>query len=459
VIPFRIEDVAPQQSLAYYLGPVHWLDALTSPLDQHLQKLSTSVKGFVRADTSRNDQSTQTQQKAESPQETETKPLAEEQERLRLESKAAASREAEERTRQAAAVEAERERLERDAAAKHDAEEKALQEERRKQEEERQRQEVKAIAQPSRRPLAVTGVLGVVLVSAVGVWLFNTSHTPIQPSPPPVEAPVIPVRPAVQPASSTGVPLSPKLERALKPKDIFKECNDCPELVVVPAGSFIMGSPDSEEDHDPSESPQHKVTIAKPFAVGRFAVTFDEWDACVADGGCNGYKPSDENSGRGRRPVIMVSWPDTKTYLQWLSRKTGKPYRLLSEAEFEYAARAGSKAAFPWGEYKGEGSANCDACGGSWSTTAPVGSFDPNAFGLYEMVGNVWQWVEDCDHENYNGAPTDGSVWPGGDCSHRIVRGGGWPVDDIRSASRYGNPIADRNVAGGFRVARALTPP
>ena len=141
-------------------------------------------------------------------------------------------------------------------------------------------------------------------------------------------------------------------EKALKPKDTFKECANCPEMMVVPAGSFTMGSPTSEPEHSADEGPQHMVTIARQFAVGRFEVTFDEWDACAADGGCNSYKPSDEGWGRGRRPVINVSWDDAKAYVAWLSKKTGKSYRLLSGAEYEYATRAGTQTAYPWGEFR-----------------------------------------------------------------------------------------------------------
>jgi hypothetical protein len=164
----------------------------------------------------------------------------------------------------------------------------------------------------------------VLTIVYVGAYLAGV------PVPWPEATPAQPPTTPVQTASSGVVPLSPDRERALKPKDTFKECNNCPEMVVVPAGSFTMGSPDREQGRSLNESPQHGVTIAKPFAVGRFAVTFDEWDACVADGGCNGYTPADEGWGRGQRPVINVSWDDTKTYLAWLSQKTGKPYRLSS---------------------------------------------------------------------------------------------------------------------------------
>ena len=221
-------------------------------------------------------------------------------------------------------------------------------------------------------------------------------------------------------------------ERALKPKDTFQECTNCPEMMVVPAGSFTMGSPANEPGRYADEGPQHTVTIARQFAVGQFELTFDEWDACVADGGCNGYKPNDEGWGRGRRPVINVSWDDATAYVAWLAKKTGKPYRLLTEAEYEYATRAGTTTAYPWGDDIGKNNANCNGCGSQWDgkQTAPVGSFAPNQFGLYDMVGNVWEWTEDCYHDSYNGAPADGSAWTGGDCSRRVVRGGSWDLSD-----------------------------
>jgi len=152
-------------------------------------------------------------------------------------------------------------------------------------------------------------------------------------------------------------------ERSLKPKDTFQECSNCPVMVVVPAGSFAMGSPAGEPDRFTNEDPQHEVTIAHQFAVGQYELTFDEWEACVADGGCNGYKPPDIGWGRKDRPVINVSWLDARLYVSWLAKKTGKPYRLLSEAEYEYAARAGSQAAYPWGNDIGTNNANCAGCG------------------------------------------------------------------------------------------------
>ena len=182
-----------------------------------------------------------------------------------------------------------------------------------------------------------------------------------------------------------------------------------------------------------------QVAIAKPFAVSKFELTFAEWDACVAHGDCVPHV-SDSGWGRGRQPVINVSWDDAQSYVAWLSRITGKEYRLLSEAEYEYAARAGTQTAYPWGDDIGKNNANCDGCGSQWDNkqTAPVGSFAANGFGLYDTVGNVWEWTEDCHHNNYNGAPVDGTAWTGDDCSSRVVRGGSWLYGppDLRAAFR-----------------------
>ena len=255
--------------------------------------------------------------------------------------------------------------------------------------------------------------------------------------------------------------LTAAAERALKPLASFRECaKDCPEMVVVPAGEFMMGSPTTEKGRLRNEGPQHSVTMAKPFAVSKFDVTFADWDACVSVGGCP--RVGDSGFGRGTMPVILVSWDDAQQYVAWLSKMTGKPYRLLSEAEWEYAARAGSTTAYFWGDEIGKGNANCLGCGSQWDNrqTSPVGSFKPNAFGLYDIAGNVWQWVQDCAHGNYVGAPTDGSAWTIGDCSQRVVRGGSWlyPPRFLRSATRYWLSTDNRIHNFGFRVGRTLTP-
>ena len=163
--------------------------------------------------------------------------------------------------------------------------------------------------------------------------------------------------------------------------------------------------------------------------------------------------------GTGRRPVIFVNWDDARSYVAWLSKITGKPYRLLSEAEYEYATRAGTTTAYPWGGEIGKNSANCDGCGSQWDQqTAPVGSFAANGFGLYDMLGNVWEWTKDCYHDSYNGAPADGLAWTSGNCSYRVLRSGSWNADPgyLRSAGRFGNTPEYRGSNLGFRVARTL---
>jgi formylglycine-generating enzyme required for sulfatase activity len=257
-------------------------------------------------------------------------------------------------------------------------------------------------------------------------------------------------------------PLSNVDEAALKPKSNFRECEKCPELVVVPKGSFMMGSPDTELRREATEGPQRLVTFAAPFAVGRFAVTFDEWETCVADGGCNGYRPWDNGWGRGKRPVINVSWHDAKSYVSWLSSRTGKPYRLLSEAEREYVARAGSTTPYWWGSTISRKNANFSegAKGKAQAKkTHPVDSFQANAWGLYQVHGNVWEWIDDCMLDGFAGAPTDGLPRTKDPCDRRGLRGGSWISEAslLRSASRYGVPPEGRVSNVGFRVARTLS--
>jgi formylglycine-generating enzyme required for sulfatase activity len=243
----------------------------------------------------------------------------------------------------------------------------------------------------------------------------------------------------------------------------FKDCAECPEMVVVPAGSFTMGSPANETHLSSIEQlPRHKVTISAPFGVGRFAVTFVEWETCIAAGGCK-HKPEDGGWGRGRRPVINLLWNDAKAYASWLSKTTGKTYRLLSEAEREYATRAGTTTPYWWGTSITKDQANFDTNPalvlGAYHETVPVDSFQPNPWGLYNVHGNVFEWVEDCWHEDYDGAPEDGSAWITGECKFRVLRGGSWfnSAVSLRSHYRYRLiPPESREGNIGFRVARTL---
>ena len=265
---------------------------------------------------------------------------------------------------------------------------------------------------------------------------------------------------------SAAKPLSNAEERALKPGDYFKECDNCPEIVVIPAGHFMMGSPTNDPQRTKSET-QVQVSIAAPFAVGKYAVTFDEWDACVADGGCIGYLPDDHGWGRGKHPVINVNWDNAKAYASWLSGKTGKIYRLLSEAEREYVTRAGTTMPFWWGGSIRTTQANYNGAvydyGGGLKRgyrrqTLPVDSFEPNAWGLYQVHGNVWEWTEDCWNDSNEGNPADGSARTTGECSRRVVRGGSWNSypQFLRSAGRGGIIALTQGFDLGFRLARRL---
>lgn len=262
--------------------------------------------------------------------------------------------------------------------------------------------------------------------------------------------------------------------------ETFRDCAHCPEMTAVPPGSFAMGSPSSEEERGDGEGPVHRVSVPAPFAVGVHKVTRGEFSRFVS---ATGHATGDscwiredgdweERDGRDWRnpgfsqtddhPAVCVSWHDARAYAGWLSRETGANYRLLSEAEWEYAARAGTATRYHWGDDIGRGRANCDGCGSRWDNagTAPVGSFAANAFGLHGVHGNVWEWTRDCWNADYEGAPRDGGAWEGGDCSRRVIRAGSWNFapGELRSANRFGYGARSRDFDLGFRVARTLAP-
>jgi formylglycine-generating enzyme required for sulfatase activity/uncharacterized caspase-like protein len=266
-------------------------------------------------------------------------------------------------------------------------------------------------------------------------------------------------------------PLPPERERALKPKDSFKECEGCPAMITMPAGSFTMGSPASELQRGSDEGPQQEVVIRRAFAVGRSQVSFEEWLACVAEGGCNAYRPGDYGWGFGKRPVINVSWTDAKAYVKWLSEKTGAPYRLLSESEREYVTRGCTSPACPstpfwFGKEISPARANYDwhySYDGSAKAQPPrrtvaTDASEANPFGLLHVHGNVWEWVEDCWNASLAGLPNDGAPRITGDCNSRVIRGGAWSDEpkDLRSAKRSWEVIGERRAEIGFRVARTL---
>lgn len=281
------------------------------------------------------------------------------------------------------------------------------------------------------------------------------------------------------------------------PGKTFRDCSDCPEMMVVSAGHFVMGSPVSDKDHKPAEAPQHDVTL-KSFALGKFEVTRDQFARFVKEtkydatsGGCDGLRgfsdyhanPTDNWTSpgwpqEGNHPVVCMSFNDAMAYVNWLAKKTGKPYRLASESEWEYAYRAGSTTAYWFGDdvntgCERENGADLDAkkifpdwqtstCHDGHPISASVGSYKPNAFGLYDMAGNAWELVADCRHENYVGAPADGTAWvtdvKPGDCKSHVRRGGSWDHFTwiTRAATRLGDTAEYRKANTGFRIARDL---
>jgi formylglycine-generating enzyme required for sulfatase activity len=261
---------------------------------------------------------------------------------------------------------------------------------------------------------------------------------------------------------------------------VIKDCDNCPEMVVVPAGRFSMGSPSSEDGRFNNEGPEHQVAISRAFAAGRFAVTRAEYGTFIQEtghnvqDGCQVWTGSQFALQQGRswrspgfgqdnnHPVVCVNWDDAKAFATWLSNKTSKPYRLLTEAEREYVARAGTTTPFWWGNSISGKQAVYFRSSAQWRQgTLPVDSFKANPWGLYNVHGNAWDWVEDCWYESYQGAPTDGAAWITGGCSARAQRGGSWNTNsptDLRSAARsYGDPQT-RFFSAGFRVARTLEP-
>jgi formylglycine-generating enzyme required for sulfatase activity len=241
-------------------------------------------------------------------------------------------------------------------------------------------------------------------------------------------------------------------------RDRLKDGGEGPEMVMVAAGSFQMGD---AQGRDKSALPVRTVRIQKPLAVGRYEVTFDEYDKFAQ--ATKRELTNDGGGGRGRQPVINFTWQEAVEYAKWLTAQTGKRYRLPTEAEWEYAARGGTETNYWWGNEMKSGIANCDGCGSQWDKklTAPVGSFQPNLFGLYDTAGNLWEWVEDCDHEEYKGAPTDGSAWKkedGGNCYLRVFRGGAWnyPTRGVRSSFRGRGDPSTRSATIGFRLVREM---
>jgi formylglycine-generating enzyme required for sulfatase activity/class 3 adenylate cyclase len=329
-------------------------------------------------------------------------------------------------------------------------------------------------ARRTRWPRALLAVLIVSVITILGGWyLFllqrqianqaptlagtsQTSGTPGEtaknPQPVPAPAPV----PIESPNEGSSVPAPaqvplgrPKESSSPTPAIAPIEAQLIPEMVSIPGGTFAMGSED-----DPSEKPMHRVTI-KPFAISKFPITVHEWNACVAAKSCT-YVPT----GKDDAPVANLSWADAQQFVEWLSKVTKKPFRLPSEAEWEYAARGGTRTKFWWGDQLQANMANCKGCNQPYDASQPlkVGSFKPNPFGLYDMGGNIHQWVADCWHKNYQGAPLDGSPWVDNDCLSHVMRSGSWKNDPsyVRPSSRDQYDTGVRYPTHGFRVAHSL---
>ncbi|HEX7935811.1 MAG TPA: formylglycine-generating enzyme family protein, partial [Paraburkholderia sp.] len=233
-----------------------------------------------------------------------------------------------------------------------------------------------------------------------------------------------------------------------------RDCAACPVMISLPPGSFQMGI----SNDDPSEKPVHHVTIGAPFAIGKYEVTVEQWNACVAANACAKLTP--ESNTNKAAPARDLSWDDAQQYVKWLGKLTGKPYRLPTEAEWEYADRGGTATAYWWGDQMRKGNANCKDCGEPWHKEGPepVGSFPPNPYGLYDMNGGVWEWTADCWHNSYQSAPADGRAWDSPGCDMRVIRGGSWREGGtyMLSATRFKYSAGVRQSQDGFRVVKDL---
>ncbi|NBQ71004.1 MAG: formylglycine-generating enzyme family protein, partial [Nitrosomonadaceae bacterium] len=333
------------------------------------------------------------------------------------------------------------------------------------------------------RFVAIAGAAGIGIVLAAG---FYFGGMPSKPTPfqqemenqtvePVAATPAAETKPVSTEASAAIVLQPKKPEPAVKPvTEQTKVSITEPEMVRIEPGQFLIGSPETKDGRMGDEGPQHEITIGYVFEIGKYEVTFDEYDAFAK--ATERQLPSDNGWGRGKRPVINVSWHDAQDYVQWLSKQTGKKYRLPTEAEWEYAARAGTTTArfYPDGQqcqyanglgqegksiaFLGLVSAEC---ADGYLHTAPVGNFNQNQYGLFDMLGNVWEWTQDCWHDNYNKAPDDGSAWleqNSGDCSRRVIRGGSWDSDpsNLRSAERARIITDNTGSDQGFRIARVF---
>ncbi|MBD8533206.1 MULTISPECIES: formylglycine-generating enzyme family protein [unclassified Massilia] len=264
-------------------------------------------------------------------------------------------------------------------------------------------------------------------------------------APPAAKTPPKPVAPAPAPASPATAPRN---------GGEIRDCQSCPALVALPTASFTMGNNTS----DPSERPAHKVTIGAPFAIGKFEVTVQQWTACVTANGCPRVPLSPETSASA--PMRDLSWDDAQQYVKWLGMISGQPYRLPTEAEWEFAARGGAATPYWWGAQMAQGKANCKDCGQPWNSERPAnaGSYPPNGYGIHDTSGSVWEWVADCWHNNYKDAPADARTWDEPGCRVRVIRGGSWREGAayMVTSTRFRYDASVRQSQNGFRVARSI---
>ncbi|MEZ5932991.1 MAG: SUMF1/EgtB/PvdO family nonheme iron enzyme [Alphaproteobacteria bacterium] len=276
----------------------------------------------------------------------------------------------------------------------------------------------------------------------------------VEAPPPAAEEEAASALPALEPVTTEVAALDLSSPEKIADLEQFTECADCPTMVALPGGGFRMGSAKG----DRVEQPEHDVTIGAPFAIGKYEVTVAQWKACAQAGACRDI--GDPEPGDESRPMQNVSWPDAKAFADWLSQTTGQPYRLPTEAEWEYAARGGMQSAFWWGDDYESGRINCAECGGEWDRKNPssIGALEANPFGLHDMSGGVSEWVADCWFPDYNNAPKDASARVAGDCPQRVLRGGSWrsALPDVTSSSRFHYDAQVRYYTNGFRVARDL---
>jgi formylglycine-generating enzyme required for sulfatase activity len=278
--------------------------------------------------------------------------------------------------------------------------------------------------------------------------------TPATPAPPAPQQsrPAAVATPAPAPAPAPAQPAAKTAPAAASGES--KDCAACPVMISLSAGSFTMGS----NSDDPSEKPPHHVTLAAPFAIGKYEVTVEQWNACADANACP--RLSAENNSVKNAPARDLSWDDAQLYVKWLAKTTGKPYRLPTEAEWEYADRAGTTSKFWWGDQMRKGQANCKDCGDPWHKEGPesVGTFAANPYGLHDMNGSVWEWVSDCWHNSYQSAPNDGRTWDAPGCNMRVIRGGSWREgsDYMLTSTRFKYSQSVRQSQDGFRVAKDL---